>query len=68
MNPDNKQMPVDREVIDRILNALSGLRYGSVHIIIQDYRIIQIDKTEKVRFGDEGYGRKHTGGSTENQT
>lgn len=32
-----------------ILEALRGLRYGSVEIIIQDYRLIQIDRREKIR-------------------
>lgn len=40
---------VTQEVIDRIVVALSGLKYGSVQITVQDSRIIQIDKTEKLR-------------------
>ena len=32
-----------------ILEALQGLRYGSVELIIQDYRLIQIDRKEKIR-------------------
>lgn len=32
-----------------ILDALQGLRYGSVELIIQDYRLIQIDRNEKIR-------------------
>lgn len=32
-----------------ILEALRGLRYGSVELIIQDYRLIQIDRNEKIR-------------------
>jgi hypothetical protein len=32
-----------------ILEALRGLRYGSVELIIQDYRLIQIDRKEKIR-------------------
>ncbi len=32
-----------------ILAALRGLRFGSVELIIQDYRLIQIDRNEKIR-------------------
>lgn len=32
-----------------IRNALSGLRYGSVHIVVQDGVVVQIDRTEKRR-------------------
>jgi hypothetical protein len=36
--------------LTHILEALSGLRYGSVELIIQDYRLIQIDRKEKIRY------------------
>jgi hypothetical protein len=32
-----------------VLDALRGLRYGSVELIIQDSRLIQIDRKEKIR-------------------
>ena len=32
-----------------VLEALRGLRYGSVELIIQDYRLMQIDRREKIR-------------------
>jgi hypothetical protein len=32
-----------------ILDALRGLRFGSVELIIQDYKLIQIDRNEKFR-------------------
>ncbi len=32
-----------------VLEALQGLRYGSVEIIIQDFQLIQIDRREKIR-------------------
>lgn len=33
----------------QILDALRGLRYGSVNIIVQDGVIVQVDRTEKRR-------------------
>jgi hypothetical protein len=32
-----------------VLEALHGLRYGSVELIIQDSRLVQIDRKEKIR-------------------
>jgi hypothetical protein len=35
----------------RIGDALHGLRYGSVLAIVQDGVVVQIERTEKTRFG-----------------
>jgi hypothetical protein len=35
--------------IDRIDDALRGLRYGSVLAIVQDGVVVQIERTEKTR-------------------
>jgi hypothetical protein len=37
-------------VAQSIVQALSGLRFGQVTIIVQDGRVIQIDRTERHRF------------------
>jgi hypothetical protein len=41
--------------LDRIEEALRGLRYGSVLAIVQDGVVVQIERTEKTRFshGDQ---------------
>ena len=39
----------DAEVLRQIIEAVRSVRFGQVQIIIQDSRVIQIDKTEKVR-------------------
>lgn len=38
------------EAEQHILNAISQIRYGSVEVVIHDSRIVQIEKSEKVRF------------------
>jgi hypothetical protein len=38
----------DKE-LDRIREIIETVRYGSVNIIVQDGRIVQIDKNEKIR-------------------
>ena len=32
-----------------VLEALQGLRFGSVELFIQDSRLVQIDRREKIR-------------------
>lgn len=40
----------DEAIITQILGALKDIQYGYVQITVQDSRVVQIDKTEKVRF------------------
>jgi hypothetical protein len=37
------------EEIESIQEALRGLRFGSINVIVQDGVIVQIDRTEKKR-------------------
>jgi hypothetical protein len=37
------------DLVRQILTAIQGVRFGQVQIIIQDSRVVQIDKTEKLR-------------------
>jgi len=46
-NP-SEQRP-DAVPVQAIEEAVKGIRYGTVQLIIQDGRVIQIDKTEKIR-------------------
>ncbi len=39
----------DEAIITQILRALKGIQYGYIQITVQDSRVVQIDKTEKVR-------------------
>lgn len=32
-----------------VLEALKGIRYGSVEIFVQDGKLVQIDRKEKIR-------------------
>ena len=43
----------EEEIVREILRAVRSIKYGSVQLIIQDGKVIQIDKTEKVRFPQE---------------
>ena len=37
-------------IASKLLEAIGGIRYGSVEIIIHDRKIVQIERKEKVRF------------------
>jgi len=39
----------DGDIVRQIMEAIRSVRFGQVQIIIQDSRVVQIDKTEKVR-------------------
>lgn len=39
-----------RRIEEELTQALSEIRFGSIEIIIQDSRVVQIERREKVRF------------------
>ena len=39
----------EEAVIDEIRKAIHSVRFGTVQVIVQDGRVVQIDKTEKIR-------------------
>jgi hypothetical protein len=44
----------ENEILRRIANAISGVRFGSVEVVIQDSRVVQIERKEKFRFDKPG--------------
>jgi hypothetical protein len=46
----------DQTIEQAILIALKGIRFGSVEIIIHDFKVVQIERKEKTRF-DRIYSR-----------
>jgi hypothetical protein len=40
---------IDPFILERIAQAIWGLRFGSVEIVIQDGRVVQIERKEKFR-------------------
>jgi|BogFormECP04_OM1_1039644.scaffolds.fasta_scaffold08511_2 hypothetical protein len=44
------------EILLRIANAISGVRFGSVEVVIQDSRVVQIERKEKFRFDKNSRG------------
>lgn len=46
---DLAQPGVPEATVQAILQALTGLRYGQVTVIVQDGRVMQIDRTDRFR-------------------
>ena len=51
---------VIEEVIAEIQRAIEQLRFGSVEITVHEGRVTQIEKREKVRFGQDAQRIKPT--------
>jgi hypothetical protein len=46
---DQEPQAEEAQVLRLILRAIREIRYGSVQIVIQDSKVVQIDKVEKLR-------------------
>jgi|HubBroStandDraft_6_1064221.scaffolds.fasta_scaffold816562_2 hypothetical protein len=47
---DEVQEPANLEVVRQIVRAVQNVHYGSVEVIIQNSRVVQIERKEKFRF------------------
>ena len=45
----------EKKLLLQILKAVRDIRYASVQIVVQDPRVVQIDKTEKIRLDGESF-------------
>lgn len=53
-NPaDTTSVAIPELTIQAIRDALNGLRYGQVTVVVQDGRVMQIDRTERHRLPNE---------------
>jgi len=43
----------DDEGVATVLQALHGVKYGSLEIVVHDGRIVQLERREKVRIAPE---------------
>lgn len=46
----NFDMESDSKVAEEIIKAVREIRFGNIQITIHDSKVVQIDKTEKVRW------------------
>lgn len=47
------EIPLDDLLLEKIVRALDGLEYGSIHIVVHDSQVVQIERTEKYRIPAE---------------
>ena len=45
----------NRELERTVRDALATIRFGSVTLIVQDGKVIQVDKSEKIRINRSGH-------------
>lgn len=38
------------EVVEKILDAIQSVRFGSVEIVVHNSQVVQIERNEKIRF------------------
>jgi hypothetical protein len=46
-------------VAEQILEAVRGIRYGSVEVVIHDSRVVQVTRTEKIRLEPNARSAPH---------
>jgi hypothetical protein len=47
--------PWNREIERVIREALTAIRFGTITLVVQDGRVIQVDKSEKIRMNRPGH-------------
>jgi hypothetical protein len=50
LSSEQDPTPDERRILSEVLNALRLTSHGTVTLVIQDKRVVQIDRTEKRRF------------------
>ena len=45
----NGPMPAEQAVVAEVLSSIRRVRHGSVHLMLQDAKVVQIETTEKKR-------------------
>jgi hypothetical protein len=40
----------EKQLLSQVLKAVRSIRFGYVHIVVQDSKVVQIEKAEKTRF------------------
>ena len=54
MTPNGNE-PWNRELERVVRDALQSIRFGTVTLVVQDGRVIQVDKNEKIRINRSGH-------------
>lgn len=49
IGPASSKTPLSPADLQRLLDLIKTVKYGSITLVIQDGRVVQIDKNEKMR-------------------
>ena len=49
MNVQNGEAEVLNALVEKVLHAVAGIRFGSVELVIHEGRVVQIERRERVR-------------------
>ncbi len=49
LDSERELSPGERELLRELLSAVRTIRYGSVVVTIHDGRIVEVNKTERIR-------------------
>lgn len=55
----------DEVILTQILRALKSIQYGYIQITVHDFKIVQIEKTEKVRLDGQRSSKLKGGGDND---
>lgn len=47
---ESQPTPEEQQVLREVLSALRSLNHGTVTLVVQDRKVVQLDRTEKRRF------------------
>lgn len=61
-----KSTETDPFIAEEILQSIKDIQFGSVEIIIHDYKVVQIERKEKRRFEKKEFSHPSKTDSTEN--
>ncbi|CAH1212875.1 MULTISPECIES: YezD family protein [Paenibacillus] len=59
-----KPLKVDEVWLDRIAGQLNDMEFGSLHIVVHEGQIVQMERTERKRFENVSSGSASKSGST----
>lgn len=51
-----KPLKVDEAWLERIASLLDDMEFGSLHIVVHEGQIVQMERTERKRFGNTSSG------------
>lgn len=56
MSSNGNNTDIWNKELERVVqNALQAIRFGTVTLVVQDGRVIQVDKNEKIRINRAGH-------------